>query len=326
MRTILLFLLMALAGTASAEPVKIGMQKVPSPVYIAIERGYFAAEGIEPQVITFEAGQPVAVAAASGDIDFGIAGLTGGLYQLAESGELRLIGGQTREAPGFRANTVVASKRAWEAGLKSLKDLGGHSVAVTQIGSAFHYDLALLAAKYGFDLASVRIMPLQTNPNSVAAVSGGTVDAAISVVSYLQPAIARGDVKLLGYIGDETPWQLVGVFTATKTANQRGDLVRRWLAAFRKGAKDYHDAFTGPDGRRQDGPGAPALIALMAKATGESEAQVAGSIGFIDAEARIDVADVARQVAWYKAQKMVKGDLTGDQLIDMRYAWPLNPP
>lgn len=317
--------LLAMAGAARAEHIKIGMQKVPSPVYIAMAKGYFAAEGLEPEIVDFEAGQPVAVAAASGDIDFGIAGLTGGLYALAEQGELRIICGQTREAPGFHANTVVASNRAWQAGLKSFKDLGGHSVAVTQIGSAFHYDLALLSAKFGFDLKSVRIMPLQTNPNSVAAVSGGSADAAISVVSYLLPAIAKGDVKLLGYIGDVTPWQLVACFTSTKIANERSDLVERYLRAFRKGTRDYHDAFTGPDGRRHDNATAPEMLAIMAKYTGETPQQVSNSIGYIDAGARIDVADVARQVAWYKGQRMVKGDLSGDRLIDMRYARTLTP-
>ncbi|HXQ54094.1 MAG TPA: ABC transporter substrate-binding protein [Stellaceae bacterium] len=186
------------AGAASAEPIKIGGQKTTTPLYIAVERGYFAAEGLEPELVYFEAGQPVAVAAVSGDIDFGIAGLTGGLFALGEQGALTIIAGQTREAPGFRANTVAASNRAWDAGLKTLKDLPGHSVAVTQIGSAFHYDLALLADKYHFDLKTIRIMPLQTNPNSVAAVTGGTVDAAISLVTQLLPAIERGDAKLLG--------------------------------------------------------------------------------------------------------------------------------
>ncbi len=80
---------------------------------------------------------------------------------LAEQGALKIIGGQTREAPGFRANTVVASSKAWAAGLKSFKDLPGHSVAITQIGSSFHYDLALLSEKYGFDLKTVR-MPMRS--------------------------------------------------------------------------------------------------------------------------------------------------------------------
>ncbi len=318
-----LALFLVAPGAASAEHVKIGLQKVASPIYIAQEKGYFAAEGLEAELVYFEAGQPVAVAVVSGDIDFGIAGLTAGLYSLAEQGALKIIAGQTRETPGFHANTVVASTKAYAAGLTGVKELPGHSVAVTQIGSAFHYDLGLLAEKYGFDLKTIRIMPLQTNPNSVAAVSGGSVDAAISVVSYLAPALARGDVKLLAYIGDETPWQLAAAFTATRTANQRGDTVMRFLRAFRRATRDYHDAFTGPDGRRHDQATAPEILAIIAKYTGEPVARVEESVGFVDRDAAIDVRDVGHQVAWYKAQGLVKGALPGEALIDLRYATPL---
>ncbi len=314
----------ALAVPALAsEPIKIGGQKTPSPLYLAVERGYFAAEGLDPEFVYFEAGQPVAVAAVSGDIDFGISGLTGGLYSLAEQGALRIIGGQNREVPGFRSNVIIASNRAYAAGLRSLKDLGGHSVAISQIGSSFHYDLALLGAKYGFDLKSIKIMPLQSNPNSVSAAVGGSADAAITLVGYALPSIERGDVKLLGYMGDEVPWQLVAIFTATKTANQRGDTVQRFLAAFRHAARDFHDAFTGPDGKRQDQATAPAVLAILARYTGMPVEQVRNSIGYIDPELRIDVADIDRQVAWYKEQNLVKGSLTGAELIDMRYALPL---
>jgi NitT/TauT family transport system substrate-binding protein len=313
------------ATAFAAEHIKIGGQKTTSPLYIAVEKGYFAAEGLDPELVYFEAGQPVAVAAVSGDIDFGIAGLTGGLYALAEQGALKIIAGQTREAPGFRANTVVASQRAYQAGLRTFKDLPGHSVAVTQIGSSFHYDLALLAEKYRFDLGTIRIMPLQSNPNSVAAVSGGSVDAAISLVTYLKPALDKGDVKLLGYIGDETPWQLTGCFVAARTANERGDTVQRFLRAFRKATREYHDAFTGPDGRRHDEATAPDVLAIIAKYTGRPVAEIDQSIGYIDPEAALDIADVARQVAWYKAQNLVKGELSGDQLVDRRYAIDLKP-
>ena len=317
-------LLAAFAPISSrAEAIKIGMQKVAGPVFIALDKGYFAAEGLEATPVFFEAGQPVAVAAVSGDIDFGIAGFTGGLYGLAEQGALKIIGGHTREVPGFHANTVVASTKAYATGLRSFKDLPGHSVAVTQIGSAFHYDLGLLAEKYHFDLKSVRILPLQTNPNAVAAVSGGSADAAISIISYLAPALERGDVKLLGYIGDETPWQLVGVFVATRTANERGATVERFLRAFRRATRDYHDAFTGPDGKRQDMATAPEMLAILAKDTGQPVERVRTSLGYIDPEARIDVKDVAHQVAWYKAEGLLKGDLPGEALVDLRYALPL---
>ena len=56
---------------------------------------------------------------------------------------------------------------AFEKGLKSLADLPGHSVGITQVGSTFHYSLGVLAQKRGFDLASMRLVPLQSIPNMV---------------------------------------------------------------------------------------------------------------------------------------------------------------
>jgi NitT/TauT family transport system substrate-binding protein len=313
-------------NAAAAETIKIGMQKpVGGPLYIANDKGYYAAEGLTPDYVFFEAGEPIAVAVASGAVDFGVAGLTGGFYSLAGQGALKIIAGQTHEVPGFPANTVAASKKAYDAGLKSVKDLPGHSVAITQIGSAFHYDLGLLADKYKFDLKSIRLMPLQTNPNAVAAVVGNSADAVVTIAPWVRPAMNKGDAKLLAYIGDESPWQLAVAFTGTKTANDQPDKVQRFVRALRRATHDYHDAFTGPDGKRADQASAPELLAILAKHTGQTAEVLDQGLGYMDAEARLDVPDVLKQVAWYRAQGMVKNDFDAAGIIDNRYVVPLSP-
>ncbi|HEX4194822.1 MAG TPA: ABC transporter substrate-binding protein, partial [Stellaceae bacterium] len=105
---------LAVHGAVAAETIKIGMQKpVGGPLYIADAKGYYAAEGLTPDYVFFEAGEPIAVAVASGAVDFGVAGLTGGFYSLAGKGALKIIAGQTHEVPGFPANTVAASNKAF---------------------------------------------------------------------------------------------------------------------------------------------------------------------------------------------------------------------
>jgi len=80
--------------------------------------------------------------------------------------------------------------------------------------------------------------------------------------------VAKGDIRRLGWVGDLTPgWTGSALFTSTKTANGRGDLVKRFLIAYRKGTHDYHEAFATADEKRKDGPTAPAIIALLAKFT-----------------------------------------------------------
>src|ERR1700750_1209066 len=82
-----------LTPQVDAESIKIGSTKIASggPVFIAMDKGYFAEEGLEAQMVFFAASLPVAVATVSGDIDFGSAGLTAALYQLRRPGPLPLI-------------------------------------------------------------------------------------------------------------------------------------------------------------------------------------------------------------------------------------------
>lgn len=314
--------LATLGGPAAAEAVKIGTLKTTGtgPVFIAQERGYFAAEGLNAELVFFESAQPISVAAVSGDIDIGYAGFTGGFYSLAGQGVLKIIGGGASEAPGFHYQPFLVSNRAFEAGLRSFKDFAGHSFAVSQIGSPPHYALGLLGMKYGFDLKSMQILPLQSIPNIVSAIVGAQADTAMMPGNVGAPLIERGEVKLLGYAGDETPYQLVGVFAATKTADARYDMIAHTLSALRKAARDYRDAFTGADGKRSDGPTAPELLAILAKYTGQPVAAVTHAIPYVDPEGRLDVADVLRQVEWYKSQGAVKGALSGEAMIDKRYA------
>jgi NitT/TauT family transport system substrate-binding protein len=311
---------------SAAEAIKIGVVRVASsgPIYIAQERGYFAAEGIPAELVYFDAGQPIAVATAAGSIDFGVTAVTGGLYSLAGQGVLRIIAGAGREFPGFHYFTYFISSRAYAAGLKSPKDFPGHAVALTQIGSPGHYSLGLLADKYKFDLKSIRMLPLQSIPNATSAVAGGQADAMVqTTVPAIAALLQSGDMRVLGWVGDETPWQVAAVFTATKSADQRADTVARFLRAYRKGVRDFHDALTGPDEIRQDGPTAPDIVAIIAKYTGLGSEDVKLGITYFDPEARLDVKDVLHQIAWYKAQGMVKPEVDGGAIIDKRYAIPL---
>jgi NitT/TauT family transport system substrate-binding protein len=308
-------------STAMAEPIKLATTKIASggPIYIAIEKGYFAAEGLEPELVFFPASLPIALAVVSGDIDFGSAGLTAALYGLGGQGKLRIIAANARDVAGFPQYAFVVSNRASDSGLKSYKDLAGHSVALGEVGAPAHYALAMVAAKYGVDIKTLRVLPMQAIVNVISAVSGGQADGGVTPASAVFPAIQRGDLKLLGFPGDEIPSQGGATIITPKTADQRRGTVEHYLRALRKAARDYHDAFVGADEKPRQGPTAPEILAIIAKYTGQSAEQIAPALPFIDAEARLDVKDVLRQIDWYKSQGMLKGPVDGDVIIDKRY-------
>jgi NitT/TauT family transport system substrate-binding protein len=312
---------LAAAAPASAEAIKVGILKVASsgPVYLARDMGFFAAEGLETELVNFESGQSVAVAVVAGEVDMGVTGLTAGLYNMAAQGEMRVLAGMHREAPGFRVLGYFASQQAYEAGLKSLQDLPGHSLAITTIGSTTHYAAGLLAEKYGFSLDRVRVIPAQTISNSLAMVIGNQADAGL-IPGTLGNQINEHGGHLLGWVGDETPWQIGSVFVSSKAADGRHGMLARFLRALRKGARAYDDAFMGPGETRQDSASAPAALDIIAKYVGEPVARLELELPYVEPNMQLNLKDIAHQIAWYKAQGMVKGDITTETLIDARYA------
>jgi NitT/TauT family transport system substrate-binding protein len=307
---------------AAAEDFKIGLTKIANtaPIAIAMERGYFKEAGLTPDATYFDSQQPIAVAVGSGDLDFGIAAITAALFNLAAQDRLRIIAGGIAEHPTFHYLSYIASNAAYAGGLKSVRDMGGHSYALTQMGTGLQWTLALTAELKGFDVKTVRLLPLQSNANIASAIAGGRADSAVFQSTGALPLIDKGDAKLLGWVGDETGGYLANLtFASIKTLQDRPDMVKRFLQAYRKGAHDYHDAFTGPDGKRRDGPDAAALVTLIAHYLGQPEALVKAGIPYIDAELRIDPADVDRQMDWYRGEGQMKSNDKLDALMDKRF-------
>jgi NitT/TauT family transport system substrate-binding protein len=319
--------LLALAASTTVradEPLKarIGVLRLSSsaPVFIAQDKGYFREAGLDIELKFFDAAQPIAVATTSGDVDFGITAFTAGLYNLAGKGTLKVIGGMSREKAGYPLIGYFASNNAYAAGLKTPKDLAGKRIAVTQVGSSFHYSIGLLADKYGFKLADVKIVPLQSLSNAAAALKGETVDAALLPVSTARKLMDDGGAKLLGWVGDETPWQLGAVFASPKTLTNKA-LVTKLLTVLARADTEYHDVILASvkDGKAAINDKTRPLLEIIAKYTNLPLEQVVGNCAYIEASGKLDVKNVDNQIKWLQEQGFVDKGFGADAIIDKDY-------
>jgi NitT/TauT family transport system substrate-binding protein len=325
-RLALAFLLMftAQAAVRADQPLKatIGVLRLSSsaPVFIAQDKGYFRDAGLEIELKFFDAAQPIAVATTSGDVDFGITAFTAGLYNLAGKGTLKVIGGMSRDKPGYPLIGYFASNKAYAAGLTTPKDIAGKRVAVTQVGSSFHYALGLLADKYGFKPSDVKIVPLQSLSNAAAALKGETVDAALLPISTARPLVDSGGAKLLGWVGDETPWQVGAVFASPKTLADK-PRVTKLLAALARADREYHDVVlaTVKDGKADLNDRTRPLLDIIAKYTNLPVEQVVGNCAYVDPDGRLDVKNVDNQIKWLQEQGFVDKGLDADAIIADAY-------
>jgi len=318
---------LALASPARAETVKVGITRLMgyAGVPVAEAQGYFKQEGIDIELVEFHSAAPIGVAVASGDADFGVSGMSASFYTLASHGQLRIIGSASQDHPGFHTLLLVGSNKAWDEGLKAPKDLPGHSVGITQVGTSLEYSVGLIAKRWKFPFEKIEIKPLQSNPNVVSALKGGTLDAALMPAAPVLPLIAQQQIHLLGYVGDICDGFGGSMLsTSTAIADGKPDLVKRFLAAYRKGMSDLHNAFVGPKGERREGPMAAKMWPILTAFTHLPAKQLQDVVPYFDPQARIDLADVGRQIAWYKSQQLLKGHVDPTSFVDKRFAKPIH--
>ena len=315
--------LAAASPAAALDHAKIAVVSSLSsaPAFVADAKGYFRDEGLDVELVRFDSAAPIAVAVASGDVDFGSVGLNAAFFTLANQGILKIIGSGNGEHKGFQGIGYILSNQAYDAGIRRFEDLRGHSVAITQLGSALQYSLDLVLRKHGVDLKDVRVLPLQSNQNIASAITGGQADAAVQSGPNINALVSKGNARLLAWYSDEMhadPGD--ATYTSAKNANERPEMVKHFLAAFRKGAATWDAAFIDAADNRADQPSASEIVAIAAKGLGQPETVVRLGLTYFDPQLRVSVADLQGSVDWYYSQGMLKTAMNARAIVDFRYA------
>ncbi len=289
--------------------------------FVAFERGYFDAEGLDVEFKFFQAAQPMAVAIASGDADYAVTAISGGLVSLAEKGAARVIGGALSEEPGIDGQKILASNAAYDAGLTSAAMLDGRSYAITQAGSSFHYMGSKISAA---ESAKVSFKPLQKVGAIIGALKSGQVDA-WSIVPHLAKALAGGgSVKIIGDVADYLPdYQVTTVFTSANNAAGERAQTEAFLRAFSRGADDFNAALVD---KSLGDDAATEMVRLIHKYVyadrpfEKAEKSIRNGAMRINKNASLNMASVNDQLNWFKSEKLIKDSITAETLVDSSYA------
>jgi len=302
--------------------IKVGALRFTSHAasFIAFERGYFNEAGLDVELRFFQAAQPMAVAIASGDIDYAVTAVSGGLISLAQKGAIKVIGGALSEEPGIDGQKILVSDAAFQAGVKSVKDLDGKSFGVTQSGSSFHYMSAKIAEAEGIEL---KIKPLQKVGAIIGALKSGQIDAWSIVPHIAKPLSGGGSVHIVGNVADYLPdYQVTTVFTSAKNASDKRDQTKNFLAAFSKGIDDYAAAMIDRTGGDE---GVDEMVDLIHKYVYTDQPREKAAPSIINGTMRLNkgaalnLVSVEDQLNWFKAEGLVDGDIGIDTLVDQSF-------
>lgn len=310
---------------AATDKINVGILSLTShaPAMIAKAKGYFADQGFDVTFVSFQAAQPMAVAIASGDVDFGMTAISGGLVSLASKGAVKIIGGALQEHEGIEGQKILASKKAHDSGLKTPADLKGHSFGITTAGSSFNYMADMIAKKSGFPASDIRLVPLQKVPAVIASLKSGQIDA-WSIVPNIADALTKGpDVVEIGKISDFIPnYQVTTVFTSASNADGKPEVVKRYLAALSKGIDDYNNALVY---KKADAAEVEAITKIIHQYVYSSQPfdkagpRIQHGAMLINPGAGLTLSSVKDQLEWLQGANMAPKDATMDQLVKTGY-------
>lgn len=319
----------AAAASALATPSLAANRKITvgalrftshSASFVALVRGYFKDAGLDVELKFFQAAQPMAVAIASGDVDYAVTAISGGLISLADKGAIKVIGGSLSEEPGIDGQLILASDAAFQAGLNSPKMLDGKSFGMTQAGSSFHYMGSKVAAAEGADMT---FKPLQKVGAVIGALKSGQIDAWSIVPHIAKPLAGSGAVHIIGKISDYLPnYQVTTVFTSAKNASDEAEMTKSFLAGYSRGVDDYNAAMIEKTGGEEGVNEMVALIHNYVYADRPIEKAAPSIINGtmrLNPGAALNMASVSDQLEWFKAEGLVDSGVTMETLVDASY-------
>jgi NitT/TauT family transport system substrate-binding protein len=244
---VLVGLLLVLSGCAGiggpAQPVTIRTGYIPiliyAPLFVGIERSYFAQEDITLELTPLQSGNEAVVQLAAGNFDVALGGVGAGLFNAAARGvDFTIVAPLHSERPPVVTSLVISAKRTGE--ITSVADLKGKKVAVNGIGAGTEYWLAQALAQGGLTFADIQLegVPFANVP---PALESGTLDAAMLAEPITTINVDQGVVAVLS---DD----FVDGFTATyvymgELLKQRPEVAKKFLRAYLRAVRDLQGEY-----------------------------------------------------------------------------------
>lgn len=297
--------------------VSLGMLRLTSsaPLFIAMDKGFFAEEGIDIDAQWFDAAHPIAVSTASSKVDVGATGITASLYNMAANGQkLGIVADKGREQKGYSSSALLIATDEYNAGVKTLKDIKGKRIGITQKGSTFHYMLGRMLESQGMSLNDVEIVPLNKLSAVMAALESKQIDGCILNEPNITKVQKAGYGKLVVQVGDVIPYQTSAIFYSPEFMNKK-DVAVRFMRAYNKACNYYYEAAV----EKKDPKKLEEVVNIVAKYVKAPAEDIKAGLPYIDKDGKLLVSDIDTQIKWYTANKMISGKLEAKDVANTSF-------
>lgn len=213
---------------------------IHSPIFVAMEKGYFKEQGIETVLTSFTGGTDILAQTASGNLDVGLTGLGSSTLNAFQRGlDIKIVSALHSESPPMATPLVVARKKFEDGTYKTVSALKGKRVAINAKGTGTEYWLYSALKKHGVSMKEIELVALPYD-QVAAALTSGTLDG--SMLSEPIATLAE-DQQLITRIADDFLTNAQGTIIVynSKWGRDNSSIADRWLAGWLRGARDLNN-------------------------------------------------------------------------------------
>jgi len=192
------------------------------PYYFGKDKGFFAAEQIEPQFVMMA--PPTAIAAlVAGELDF--SSTTGAATSAIMRGlPLRRM---------FYVQQDPVHVLLAQPEIKSVRDLVGKTVGVTALTDAVGMSANVILRANGIEAGKVTLLAMQVTDNAIQSLVTKRVAATLLAPPYVEELEAKGYVKL-AEARTYAPLSFIGMVSSTETMKKSPQKVYSMIAALHR--------------------------------------------------------------------------------------------
>jgi NitT/TauT family transport system substrate-binding protein len=222
-------------------PQKVKVAYVPimkfATAYVAASRGLFKKYGLDVDLEKVKSGTEAIAFLTQGTVDVGGIAIVTSLWNSWNRGlAIRIIAPGGLEPMKGSSTDLLVSKKAMEAGVKTLADLKGKKIAAAGgPGSGSEYLIAKALEQVHLTIRDVNLINIG-NPDIPAALAAGSVDAGLAGPPFSTQAIKSGAATVLAT--DLTPGLMTVAFVGSgKFITERPEVAERFVVALTEAAR-----------------------------------------------------------------------------------------
>jgi NitT/TauT family transport system substrate-binding protein len=315
-----------MAGTQAQAQIKVRVGNVNTVsdvgIYIADKKGYFKAEGLDVEFVSFNTAARMIAPLGSGQLDVGGGTVSAGLYNaFSRKIGIRIVADKGSSRPGYNFSTVMVRKDLVDSGrFKSFKDLKGMKIAVAAVGTGNAATLNQALKSAGLKFSDVTTIDLGF-PDHLVAYRNKAIDAGVTNEPTATIAVREGvAVKADGNDALFKNHQTAVLLYADEFAKNRPDAALRFMRAYIRATRDYNDALK--DGSIS-GKGADDVIATLVQYTDIKDPALHRETvpAACNPDGLVDIESLESDLAFFKEMKLIEqADIRSTDVVDHSFA------